>query len=66
MPKMSSESAAACKRTILHGPTMNTRWSASVDADNTVDLGALYLDLAAAVEHAPEPCARGRLGGTAR
>jgi thiamine biosynthesis lipoprotein len=54
MPKMSSESAAACKRTILHGPTMNTRWSASVDADITVDLGALYLDLAAAVEQVNE------------
>lgn len=50
MPKMSSESAAPCKRTTLHGPTMGTRWSASVDADNTMDLAALHQDLAAAVE----------------
>ena len=50
MPKMSSESAAPCKRTTLHGPTMGTRWSASVDADATVDLQALRQDLAAAVE----------------
>ena len=56
MPKMSSEPhepnkhAAPCKRTTLHGPTMGTRWSASVDADATVDLQALRQDLAAAVE----------------
>lgn len=49
MPKMSSEPAAPCQRTTLHGPTMGTRWSASVDADNAVDLAALQLDLAAAV-----------------
>jgi thiamine biosynthesis lipoprotein len=54
MPKMSSESAAACKRTTLHGPTMGTRWSASVDADNTMDLAALHQDLAAAVEQVDE------------
>jgi thiamine biosynthesis lipoprotein len=47
---MSSEHTVACKRTILNGPTMGTRWSASVDADNTVNLAALNLDLAAAVE----------------
>ena len=51
MPKMSSEPAAPpCERTTLHGPTMGTRWSATVDIDNTVDLAALRQDLAAAVE----------------
>ncbi len=50
MPKMSSEPAAACKRSTLHGPTMGTRWSVSIDADNTMDLAALHQDLAAAVE----------------
>lgn len=50
MPKMSSEPAAPCKRTTLHGPTMGTRWSASVDVDASVDLEALRQDLAAAVE----------------
>jgi thiamine biosynthesis lipoprotein len=50
MPKMSSEPAPSCKRSTLHGPTMGTRWSASVDADATVDLQALRQDLAAAVE----------------
>ena len=54
MPKMSSEPAAPCKRTTLHGPTMGTRWSASVDADNTMDLAALHQDLAAAVEQVDE------------
>lgn len=54
MPKMSSEPAAPCKRTTLHGPTMGTRWSATVDADNTVDLAALRHDLAAAVEQVDE------------
>ena len=47
---MSSELAAPCKRTTLHGPTMGTRWSVSVDADSAVDLAALRQDLAAAVE----------------
>ena len=50
MPKMSSEPLAACKRTTLHGPAMGTRWSASVDAHNTIDLVALHRDLAASVE----------------
>lgn len=54
MPKMSSEPAAPCKRTTLHGPTMGTRWSASVEADNTVDLAALRQNLAAAVEQVDE------------
>lgn len=50
MPKMSSEPTALCKRTTLHGPTMGTRWSASVDTDNNIDLPTLRQDLAAAVE----------------
>ena len=53
MPKMSSElheHTAPCKRTTLHGPTMGTRWSVSVDADTSVDLQALRQNLAAAVE----------------
>ncbi len=54
MPKMSSEPTAPCKRTTLHGPTMGTRWSASVDADDTLDLAALRQDLAAAVEQVDE------------
>jgi thiamine biosynthesis lipoprotein len=49
MPKMSFKPAAPCKRTILHGPTMGTRWSATVDTDNAIDLAALRQDLAAAV-----------------
>jgi thiamine biosynthesis lipoprotein len=54
MPKISSETAATCQRTTLHGPTMGTRWSATVDADNTMDLAALHQDLAAAVEQVDE------------
>jgi len=54
MPKISSETAAPCQRTTLHGPTMGTRWSATVDADNAMDLAALTRDLAAAVEQVDE------------
>ncbi len=54
MPKMSSETAVTCKRTTLHGPTMGTRWSATVDADNTMDLEALRQDLATAAEQVDE------------
>lgn len=50
MPKMSSELAATCKRTTLHGPTMGTRWSATIDAPPSFDLEALRQDIAAAVE----------------
>lgn len=50
MPKMSSESMVPCTRTTLHGPTMGTRWSASIDADGSVDVSAVRLDLEAAVE----------------
>lgn len=49
MPKMSSESTAPGKRTTLHGPTMGTRWSVSLDAHANIDLTALHQDLAAAV-----------------
>ncbi|MBN8763175.1 MAG: FAD:protein FMN transferase [Thiobacillus sp.] len=41
-------------RTTLHGPTMGTRWSASVDADASLDLAALRRDLAAAVQQIDE------------
>lgn len=47
---MSSDPAAPVQRTTLHGPAMGTRWSASLDADLTMDLTALRGDLAAAVE----------------
>ena len=50
MRKTSSEPVAGCKRTTLHGPTMGTRWSASVDCDAALDLEALRQDLAAAVQ----------------
>ena len=50
MPKMSSEAAAPCKRTTLHGPTMGTRWSASVDCDASFEREALRQDLAFAVQ----------------
>lgn len=49
MPKTFSKPAAPCKRTTLHGPTMGTRWSVSVDAGSSMDLQALRQDLAAAV-----------------
>lgn len=49
MPKTSSEPAAPAGRATLHGPTMGTRWSVSLDDHGAVDLGALYQDLAAAV-----------------
>ena len=51
MPKTCSEPAAPSQqRTTLHGPTMGTRWSVTLDADSTVDLAALREDLATAVE----------------
>ena len=50
MPKMSSEAVAPCQRTTLSGPTMGTRWSASVDCDASLDLEALRQDLAFAVQ----------------
>ncbi|MEP6972048.1 MAG: FAD:protein FMN transferase [Betaproteobacteria bacterium] len=50
MPKTSSEPDVTCKRTTLHGPTMGTRWSASLDFAAGLDLAALHQDLAAAVQ----------------
>lgn len=50
MPKTSFDQVAQLPRTTLHGPTMGTRWSASVDAEPTVDMSALRQALAAAVE----------------
>lgn len=47
---MSSEPTAPRQRTTLHGPTMGTRWSATIDPDHITDLTALRQDLAAAVE----------------
>lgn len=49
MPRTSSERVTPGRRVTLHGPTMATRWSATVDADGTVDLAALQEELAAAV-----------------
>ena len=54
MPKTSFKAVASAKRTTLHGPTMGTRWSATVDADASQDLAALQQDLAAAVEQVDE------------
>ena len=51
MPKTCSEAPRrAAARTTLHGPAMGTRWSASVDAEPTLDLPALQRDLADAVQ----------------
>lgn len=50
MPKMSSEAAVSCQRIRLNGPTMGTRWSVSVDLDGPLDLEALHLELAFAVQ----------------
>ena len=51
MPKTCSEpTAPSQQRTTLHGPSMGTRWSVTLDADSTLNLAALREDLAAAVE----------------
>jgi thiamine biosynthesis lipoprotein len=50
MPKMSSESAAPYQRIRLNGPSMGTRWSVTLDADDSLDVHALQHDLAAAVD----------------
>lgn len=47
---MSSESAALVQRITLHGPTMGTRWSVTLDADDSLDMKGLQQDLAAAVD----------------
>jgi thiamine biosynthesis lipoprotein len=54
MPKTSSEATARGQRTTLHGPTMGTRWSATVDTDGRIDLTVLQHDLAAAVQQVDE------------
>jgi len=46
---MSSELVAQCQRIFLHGPSMGTRWSATLDADDSLDMNALQHDLATAV-----------------
>ncbi len=46
---MFSESVAVVQRITLHGPTMGTRWSAKLDADDSLDIHALQHDLAAVV-----------------
>lgn len=50
MPKTCSEPTARCERHTLHGPTMGTRWCASLDADASVDLSGLHQELAATVQ----------------
>ena len=50
MPKIFSELSPCCKRITLHGPTMSTRWSASLDAHARLDLAALREGLAKAVQ----------------
>ena len=47
---MSSELVAQCQRITLHGPTMGTRWSATLDADDSLDVKALQQDLTAVVD----------------
>lgn len=49
MPKTSTETPVMATRTTLHGPTMGTRWSVSLDHTATVDLAALNQALATAV-----------------
>jgi FAD:protein FMN transferase len=50
MPKMSSESVAVVQRVTLHGRAMGTRWSVTLDADDSLDIHALQHDLADAVD----------------
>lgn len=50
MPKMSSELVAQCQRITLHGPSMGTRWSATLDADDSLDVKALQQDLVDVVD----------------
>ncbi len=49
MPKMSSEATQATRRT-LHGPTMGTRWSVTLDELSATNCDALRHELAAAVQ----------------
>jgi thiamine biosynthesis lipoprotein len=50
MPKMFSEAFAVVHRITLHGPAMGTRWSATLDADDCLNMDALQQDLAAAID----------------
>jgi thiamine biosynthesis lipoprotein len=50
MPKMSFESVVVVQRITLHGRAMGTRWSVTLDADDSLDIHALQQDLAAAVD----------------
>lgn len=47
---MSSESAAQCQRVTLNGPTMGTRWSVTLDADESLNINALQHKLATVVD----------------
>lgn len=50
MPKTSSSPSTPAPRAVLHGPTMGTRWSATIDGVGPQDLPGLRLELAAAVD----------------
>jgi FAD:protein FMN transferase len=50
MPKTSSDLPPTSTRTTLHGPTMGTRWSASIDVEVDLDLASLREDLATVVQ----------------
>jgi thiamine biosynthesis lipoprotein len=50
MPKTCSEPAASAARRTLHGPTMGTRWSVTLDGPPAADEAALQRELAAAVQ----------------
>ncbi len=54
MPKTCSEPAAPTIRRTLHGPTMGTRWSVTLDDPSTTDLAELESALAAAVRQVDE------------
>lgn len=50
MPKTCSDSVAPAARRTLHGPTMGTRWSVTLDGQPALDGDALQRELAAAVQ----------------
>jgi thiamine biosynthesis lipoprotein len=50
MPKMFFESVALVQRITLHGGAMGTRWSVTLDADDSLDMKGLQQDLAAVVD----------------
>lgn len=47
---MSFESVVVVQRITLHGRAMGTRWSVTLDADDSLDMKGLQQDLAAAVD----------------